>query len=213
MIEIITPNSYQDCAAELDAMFRFRHRVFCERMGWDVRSEAGRERDQFDALSPIYLIAKDARGELVATWRLLPTTGSYMIRDVFPDLMEGRPMPCDPSVWETSRFAVAAGGDAGAGLKAVSAATHELFCGLVEYGIQIGIREIITLYDIRIARLLPRVGCRPKWRTAGKRLDDTIAIVGMFDVNEAVLANLRAVGGLERSVLSARSRATIRSAA
>ncbi len=205
MIEIIFPGQYEERAEALDEMFRLRHRIFCERMNWDVRSVNGREHDDFDNHRPVYLLGRDPSGVLVSTWRLLPTTGPYMIRNVFPDLMDGRTMPNDPGVWETSRFAVETEDDSTDSLAAVSEATRELFCGLVEFGIAYGILEVITLYDVRIGRLLPRIGCKPKWRTAGRRFQGTITFIGGFAIDDQVLAGLRAKGSIEGSVLASQA--------
>jgi len=60
----------------------------------------------FDSVTRSF--AKGARhGSVDACWRLLPTTGPYMLRDTFPELLHGQPAPCSGNVWEMSRFAVA----------------------------------------------------------------------------------------------------------
>ncbi len=38
--------------------------------------------------------------------RLLPTTGPYMLADVFPQLLRGEDPPKAEHIWEISRFAV-----------------------------------------------------------------------------------------------------------
>lgn len=112
MLEIIVTGSTYGrpvSAALLDSMFRLRSSVFSDRLGWAVNSIHGRECDCFDELEPIYMIARDSSqpDRALGCWRLLPTSGSNMLRDVFPELLGGVPMPCDPRVWEISRFAVA----------------------------------------------------------------------------------------------------------
>lgn len=62
----------------LDNMFSFRHKVFYERLGWDVEQCNGRERDFYDDLNPVYMVAKNSMNEVEGCWRLLPTVGSYM---------------------------------------------------------------------------------------------------------------------------------------
>ncbi len=213
MIEIVTPTLVGSYTAELEAMYRLRYRVFKERLKWEVETRNGMERDGFDDLSPTYLLAYDAAENIVGTWRLLPTTGPNMLRDVFPELLEGQPAPCDPAIWETSRFAVDCGLDGDEGLRAVNRITSEMFCGLVEYGIGLGVTEIVTVYDIRIARLLGRVGCEPTWQSRRRRVGGTIAIAGRFDVDDTVLANLRAAGGITSSVIRRSRRLREREAA
>ncbi len=43
---------------------------------------------------------------MLGSWRLLPTTGPYMLRDVFPQLLHGVAAPAAADTWEISRFAV-----------------------------------------------------------------------------------------------------------
>ena len=90
-------------------MFSFRHRIFHDRLGWEVTSDHGMEYDHFDELNPVYILAKDKRQSVEGCWRLLPTTGPYMLKDTFPQLLAGESVPSDPNVWELSRFAVEPG--------------------------------------------------------------------------------------------------------
>ncbi len=206
MIEIITPeimDLYQD---EIEDMHRLRCRVFRERLHWEVTVKDGMERDKFDNVGPVYLLNCNSDGAVEGTWRLLPTTGPYMLRDVFRELLEARPAPNDPHIWETSRFAVESGLDGSEGLSATSQITRELFCGLVEFCLTEGIVEILTVYDIRIARLLGRIGSQPKWQSGRHRVCGTVAVAGHFDINERVLEDLRAAAGITESVLRSRPR-------
>jgi acyl homoserine lactone synthase len=201
MIEVVTPDIaflYRD---KLDAMFRLRHRVFSDRLEWDVNSRGGRERDVYDLQSPIYLLATDDRGDVQGTWRLLPTTGPYMLRDVFPELMDGAPLPSDPFVWETSRFAVEPGENGEDRRGNVNHLTSELFAGLVEWALLFGIREVVTVYDVRVGRLLNHIGVTPLWTSQRRRIGKTIALAGRFEISDAVLANIRSASGLTESVL------------
>lgn len=87
-------------------MYRLRHKIFYERMGWQVRSIEGMERDEFDHANPIYVLVKDEDDQVIGCCRLLPTTGPYMLKDTFPQLLYGQPAPQQEKIWEVSRFAV-----------------------------------------------------------------------------------------------------------
>lgn len=90
----------------LDGMFRLRHEVFYERLGWDVASLDGRERDFYDDCDPVYVISYvEGCQEVTGCCRLLPTDGPNMLRDVFSEMLHGGLAPCDPAVWELSRLA------------------------------------------------------------------------------------------------------------
>lgn len=90
-------------------MHELRTEVFAKRLGWDVNvTPDGLEIDEFDSLaSAHYILAKGPGGTVDACWRLLPTLGPNMLRDVFPQLLHGQPAPAAADVWELSRFAVA----------------------------------------------------------------------------------------------------------
>ncbi len=194
MIDVVTPDLYATYASELRLMFQQRYRVFRQRMGWKVAGELGEERDEFDALDPIYLLAFGDQLELVGSWRFLPTTGRYMLRNVFPQLISGMKAPYHPLIWEGSRFAVE-------GRSARGRTSSELLCAVTETCIELGIRELITVYDARMERLLPRLGCPPTWQSQPCLIDDAPAYTGRFDMNHATLASLRAVAGIQGSVI------------
>jgi acyl homoserine lactone synthase len=194
VIDVVTPDLYADYAGELRLMFQQRYRVFRQRMGWNVPGGDGEERDSFDDHYPIYLLAQDDGCELVGSWRFLPTTGPYMLRDVFPQLLEGAKAPYHPQIWEGSRFAVERRGSRGR-------ISSELLCAVTETCIAFGIRELITVYDARMERLLPRLGCPPKWQSPPCRVGTSLAYTGRFDMNRATLSSLRAVGGIQGSVI------------
>ncbi|GAB4392381.1 MAG: acyl-homoserine-lactone synthase [Kiloniellaceae bacterium] len=194
MIDVVTPDLYAAYAEELRAMFQQRYRVFKQRLGWNVAVRDDEERDQFDGCYPIYLLAFDERQCLRGSWRFLPTTGPYMLRDVFPQLLGGARAPYHPLIWEGSRFAVEGRG-------ARHRVSSELLCAVTETCIALGIRELITVYDRRMERLLPRLGCPPKWQSPAARINGELAFTGRFDMNHATLASLRAVAGIQTSVI------------
>lgn len=97
--------------ALLDGMFRLRYEVFHDKLGWEVATENGiYERDGFDDLERVAYVLATGNGGLVdGSWRILPTTGEYMLRDTFPELLHGQQAPCADDCWELSRFCVATG--------------------------------------------------------------------------------------------------------
>jgi len=194
VIDVVTPDLYGAYERELELMFQQRFRVFKQRLGWEVEGAEGSERDSFDDFYPIYLLAYEDGGMLAGSWRFLPTTGPYMLRDVFPQLLEGAKAPYHPLIWEGSRFAVE-----GRGSRVRT--SSELLCAVTETCIAFGIRELITVYDARMERLLPRLGCPPKWQSQPCRIGTELAFTGRFDMNHETLSSLRAVGGIQGSVV------------
>ena len=116
---------------DLEAMFRLRYEVFHEKLGWEVQVTNGMERDHFDDLPDVtYIMGKGEGGTVDACWRLLPSTGPYMLKDTFPELLHGQPAPQAADVWELSRFAVATidaavAGDVKPALAALSDVTRQ----------------------------------------------------------------------------------------
>jgi acyl homoserine lactone synthase len=104
MIKIVTPDTMGADLAATIGMHRLRYRVFKDRLGWDVTTSGDLEADEFDTFRPVYVLHVD--NEYVdGCVRLLPTTGPYMLRDVFPVLLGTEPAPVGARVWEASRFA------------------------------------------------------------------------------------------------------------
>lgn len=152
MIELIAPGWYDAFADELHEMLRLRYRIFKERL--DVRTTGGFEIDSFDSLKPHYLVLRDAGGRVGGGVRLLPSTGPTMLRDVFSRLLEGRTAPEQPSVWESSRFALDLPPSAPKGSGSIAVATYELLAGMSEFGLSRQLTHIVTVTDLRMERNL-----------------------------------------------------------
>src|ERR1700731_698793 len=106
MMHLVTPEYYGSCTDDIAEMHRLRYRVFKERLDWDVQFSGDMEIDEFDALHPAYLIQLARDNRVQGCVRLLPSTGPTMLRDIFPVLLDGRPVPIRPAIWESSRFAL-----------------------------------------------------------------------------------------------------------
>lgn len=186
--------------AILEDMFRLRHRVFKDRLGWDVSAEDGLERDRFDALEPIYLVLQ-LDTAVVGTVRLLRTTGPNMLRDVFHPALQGKPAPCSPWIWESTRFSVDIAAAPVRERQASALITSCLLAGIWEVGLASGWSVVVSVYDGRMARILRRAGCTIVPLGQVGQPDGTLIIAGRFPVTQAVLDRIRAVGGLDRPML------------
>lgn len=82
MIRYLYSNQLDQYPTLRDSMFRDRADQFKKRLGWDVSiDENGFERDQYDALNPLYVIWEKADGSHGGSMRFLPTTGRTMINE------------------------------------------------------------------------------------------------------------------------------------
>jgi len=151
--------------ADRVGMFSLRYDTFRTRLGWQVQTtDDGLEIDQFDKLERAhYIIAKSPADGVDACWRLLPTQGPNMLRDVFPELLQGAPPPCAADVWELSRFAIATDRLA----SAEDAGNHQLGFGELSVALMTaawhfaqanGIARYVTVTTAPIERLLKKQG-------------------------------------------------------
>src|ERR1700731_836854 len=133
MLKLIEGSRASLFPKEMDAMFRNRAITFSERLGWDVTVKDGHERDEFDDANPLYLVSVDPDAEEYwGSLRLLPTTGPNMLRDIFPQLLDGDYLE-SATIWECSRIcATAARGQAERNGGGVNYVLSELILGIGE---------------------------------------------------------------------------------
>ncbi len=140
---------------DINAMYRLRARVFRDRMGWDIPTIAGMEIDGYDALGPHYMLIQTPGGAVQGCWRLMPTEGPNMLRDTFPQLLDGKPAPAGRQIWELSRFAIETGSDQSFGFADL---TMHAIHALVSFADRMGINRYVTVTTTPIERLLRRTG-------------------------------------------------------
>ncbi|SIR71393.1 acyl-homoserine-lactone synthase [Pseudacidovorax sp. RU35E] len=156
----LTGNAQQLGATLVDALGRYRHQVFVEHLGWQLPDATpGAEWDTFDTPGTVYVVALCNHGRIAGCARLLPTTGPYLLADVFPELLNGTPCPRSAAVWELSRFAAfdpesppARGHTLG------SPAALDLLRVSLREAAQRGARQLVSVSPVAIARILHRGG-------------------------------------------------------
>ena len=184
------PETGLDASRRLEGMFKLRHEVFKERLEWEVGSQNGRERDMFDDLDPVYIVCED-EGDVLGTWRLLPTTKPYMLKDVFPELLYGMPAPEAPDVWEISRFAVSKRVCGNDSLGTIKKVTNLLLEQLFTFAAQRDIRQIVAVADVRFERILKRSGLLTHRYGPPLQIGVTRAISGYADVSDLNMRRLQ----------------------
>jgi acyl homoserine lactone synthase len=201
MILALLPEDRSRFAAQIHQMHQLRYRVFHERLGWEVTTAGDAEFDRFDACKPIYLLHLEEGGRVTGCARLLPTTGPNMLEDVFPILLGSNPMPHDPAIWESSRFAAEGQGHARDQMRMVGEITVKLFAGLAELGLAMGWSQIVTVTDLRLEKIGARAGLRFERYAEPCQVGKTQAVAGYGRVCEETLAAVRAFGGLDGPIL------------
>ncbi len=157
-VQVVRNNQPAPFPDSLKGMFQFRHKVFYERLGWEVGSQDGMERDAFDDLDPVYMLAEAQDNEVEGCWRLLPTTGAYMLEETFPQLLRGASAPKDPAIWEISRFAVLPAASSSSRQATLCSITFDILRSGVDFADRNGIRHYVFVTSVAVERLLKRAG-------------------------------------------------------
>lgn len=135
----------------------FRHKVFVRRLQWEIPGvphDATSEWDEFDGGGTVHLVALSADKEVCGCARLMPTTGPYLLRNVFPELAGPGSPPSSPSIWEMSRFA-------GSGLpdhRTGSTSGMSLFPYAMALALSFGATQLVGVVSRPVARLYRRSG-------------------------------------------------------
>lgn len=168
----------------------YRYRVFIETLGWELDTPVGNERDQFDRPDTVYVAARDADGEVIGCARLLPTDRPYLLDEVFPQLLDGLPIPHDPEIWELSRFAsVDFNSKNTSPLQQFSSpAAIALLQKSIACAAALGARRLITVSPVGIERLLRRAGFRARRAGPPTIVDGHPLFACWIDVDSAQLA-------------------------
>jgi N-acyl-L-homoserine lactone synthetase len=181
-------------------MHRLRRRVFKDRLDWTVSVSDGLEADQYDNLSPIYLLGVD-RQDVVGCVRLLPTTGRNMLADTFPVLLDGRAAPTSTRIWESSRFCVDTKNVAATAVNGFREATFLLFAAMIEWGQQHDLQAIATVTDLRMERILRRAGWGLDRLGEPRQIGSTKAVAGLLPVTGDALGAIRTAGKISKRII------------
>jgi acyl homoserine lactone synthase len=173
------------------SMFTDRAAQFSRRLGWDVTvDDAGEERDQYDALNPLYVIWERPDGLHGGSMRFLPTTGRTMVNEHFAFLNDGHPIE-SPLIWECTRFCLSPGAD--------RRAAPALALGAGEVMAAFRLRHFVGVFDTRMERIYGRMGLRPE--VLGRQGAGRDAIgVGLWEMDAAAFAPTLARVGISRAI-------------
>lgn len=183
----------------IDRHHRLRAQVFQDRLEWSVDVVDGREADEYDSLSPTYILAVTDRGTVAGCARLLPAKGPTMLERTFPQLLAAGRLTTHPAMVESSRFCVDTSIGEGRG-GGIHDATLSMFAGIIEWAMATGYEEIVTATDIRFERILKRAGWPMHRLGEPQRIGNTIAVAGSLPADTASFNQVRPAG--YRSVIA-----------
>lgn len=171
----------------LDGMYRLRHSVFHERLGWEVSSRQGMEMDEYDTLDPVYLVARGPGHEIRGCVRLLPTSGPYMLRETFPMLLAGEAAPNSERIWDISRLAVARPEKEPGGVAGINDTTVDIVLAVLDYALDHGVDRYVAVISVALERILRRIGLRltrfGDWRA--RRMGKALSVAVWIEVDAA----------------------------
>lgn len=168
MIRYLYGDQLQSEASLKETMFLDRADQFKTRLGWDVSVEKnGYERDQYDALNPLYVIYEKPGGTHGGSMRLLPTTGRTMVNEHFADILGGGEVR-SPLIWECTRFCLSRSAEprTAAALMLAGGEVMENF----------GVKHFVGVFDARMVRIYRMIGASPEVLGASGSGKDKISI-------------------------------------
>ncbi|NQV20505.1 MAG: GNAT family N-acetyltransferase [Rhodospirillales bacterium] len=197
MIEVFEGIDEPDYPEIFDDMFRMRHELYVKRRKWNLVSENGRERDQFDVDDTTYLLALDEDRSVLGGIRLMPTMGPHLFRDIFPHLAGEHGVPRSPDILELTRFFVRPR------LRAFNRTqlTGALVCGMFEHCLEAGISKISSVIDTFFLAQMLELGWTVKPLSLPMDYGQGSALGVLIDVSETALASSRLGRHVEGSVL------------
>ncbi|MDW3182994.1 MULTISPECIES: acyl-homoserine-lactone synthase [unclassified Roseobacter] len=150
------------------SMFQDRADQFKTRLGWEVSvDEQGFERDEYDAMNPLYVIWEMPDGTHGGSMRFLPTTERTMVNDHFTHLMGGGTIT-SPLIWECTRFCL--------NREAPSRVAAALMLGGGEIMSGFGVKHFVGVFDARMVRIYRMIGSSPEVLGSEGKGRDAISI-------------------------------------
>lgn len=174
-----------------NSMFCDRADQFKTRLNWAVSvDDRGWERDEYDALNPLYVIWENADGTHGGSMRFLPTTGPTMVNDHFSDLIGGGAI-ASPAIWECTRFCLSRTAE-GRVAAALMLAGGELMR-------KFALKHFVGVFDARMIRIYRMIGSSPDVLGSSGDGRETISI-GLWDYSPVARARVLARAGLSSTI-------------
>ncbi|APO75933.1 autoinducer synthetase protein [Rhizobium etli 8C-3] len=196
MLQIIHGKQANDQAL-MEPIWRYRHRRFVDELGWEaVRRADECERDAFDTSHTIHLVLTHGH-DIIGYSRLLPTNLPHLLSEIYPELLQGRPYPCGPRVFEWGRCAA----EKVAPRIDNVAAVDVLMTGVLEYLVHVGAEAVIIEAHPKLVEMMKGRGypvqylCKPALYNG-----ETIVAAAVYP-SATVLQRHRLAYGITQSLL------------
>ncbi len=178
---------------ELEKAYRLRHRIFSEELGWVPVQEDSMEFDRYDFKDTVNFGVFDGDGDLKAYLRLIPTSRSSMLEDIFSFLIgPGHKFRKDAHTAEISRLCVApeARKDSVEGNFGTHHVSMLLYKGVYNWCLQNGVRSLYLVVEEKVYRLLSARGFPCELLGDGREMPDGVkAVAALMDWREFEFRN------------------------
>jgi N-acyl-L-homoserine lactone synthetase len=180
-------------------LLRLRYKQFKERQGYDVRVYHNMEYDQYDTPETVYLVWLDDQHRLCGTSRLNPTSRPYMLKDIWPNMVEGHELPESRDVWEGTRICI----DKALPSQVRERIKWEIVLGYLEFGLANGIARFVGIMQNFIwLRVFIQSGWGAEYLGPEHLIDGIKTRAGQVHVSPDALQRVRDKTGIQDIVLA-----------
>lgn len=197
MLHIVSPENRKLFHQDLDDYFRLRKKILIDQLGWDLKSNDGKETDQFDHDQAHYLLYKPLKTSTVAGGvRLTPSIAPNLTLGIFSNLIDPqkRFLP-SLEVWECSRFVVDSM-KTEAQRSLIKEATLMLFIGMIEYGFSHNLHSYIATTEVRLERVVRMAQWHFERLGRVEKIGNTYAVLGFLEVSKKIHRRVRENAGI-----------------
>jgi N-acyl-L-homoserine lactone synthetase len=137
----------------------YRYEIFVRRLGWKLPTStetSTSEWDEFDDGATVHVVALSPARRVYGCARLMPTTGRYLLKDVFPELLGSASPPASTTLWELSRFAGTAPRSHDGSVREDDAPGMQLFAYALALAASFGATDVVGVVSRSVERLYHR---------------------------------------------------------
>ncbi len=202
MIYLVQESIKDQIPLILENMHKKRREVFVDQLGWPLDVRDKQEIDQFDLPQSQYVLSLSKKFGVIGGYRLLPSTGPTMVRDVFEDhVFDKSLIPNSPTCWEITRLFFKKPKEKGDGIGLIRRGTLELFISMLEFGLSQGIKTFLVDVDVRLESLYNAAGWPVTRISKAREFNEKHYVIGLLNVSQDILDVVRRRSRLYQPVL------------
>ncbi len=198
MIYCVNHGTWQQFGGLLASQFRLRYKMLVDAQYWEVGRFQGMEYDKYDTPAATYLVWQDSDGVARGSVRTVPTDRPYMLKDLWPGIVEKIPLPESLSTWEATRFCV----DSVLPKDQKRRVKHELVLAFLEFGLKNDISQMIGVMPPKLWKsCFIDSGWDIDFLGPETQAGSDIIVAGLMPISLGVLKNVRETTGIPHPVL------------